>query len=134
MFHLSSLTWTADPHHRLNYTYWGKPQASQSQHEVLLAQSCLTLCDPMDCSPTGSSDHGIFQTRILQWVAISFSRGYSQPKDWTWVSFTAGRFFIVWATREAPMSTYQKVIFSFPSSKLVYYTLATLFLSTSSTQ
>ena len=44
---------------------------------VLVAQSCLTLCDPMDCSPPGSSVHGIFQARILEWVPISFSRGSS---------------------------------------------------------
>ena len=44
-----------------------------------VAQSCLTLCDPMDCSPAGSSVHGILQARILEWVAISFSRGSSQP-------------------------------------------------------
>ena len=55
----------------------------------------------MDCSPPGSSVQGIFQARTLEWVAISFSRGSSQPRDWTWVSCTAGRFFIDWATREA---------------------------------
>ena len=67
---------------------------------VLVAQSCPTLCDPMDCSPPGSSVHEIFQARILEWVAISFSRGSSQPRDWTRVSCTAGRFFTDWATRE----------------------------------
>ena len=46
-------------------------------------QSCLTLCDPMDCSPPGSSVHEIFQARILQWVAISYSRGSSWPRDQT---------------------------------------------------
>ena len=45
---------------------------------VLVTQSCLTICDPMDCSPSGYSDHGILQTRILEWIAISFSRGSSQ--------------------------------------------------------
>ena len=53
------------------------------------AQLCLTLCDPMDCNLPDSSVHGIFLTRILEWVVISFSRGSSQPKDWTlfsWVS------------------------------------------------
>ena len=45
------------------------------------AESCLTLCDPVDCSPPGSSVHGILQTRILEWVAISFSRGSSRPRD-----------------------------------------------------
>ena len=48
------------------------------------AQLCPTLCDPLDCSPAGSSVHGIFQARILEWVATSYSRGYSQPEDWTW--------------------------------------------------
>ena len=58
-----------------------------------VAQSCLTLCDPMDCSPPGSSVHGIFQARILEWVAISSSRGSFWPRDWTCVSCIAGRFF-----------------------------------------
>ena len=49
--------------------------------KVLVTQSCLTLCDLMDCSPPGSSVHGILQARILEWVAISFSRGLSQPRD-----------------------------------------------------
>ena len=48
---------------------------------VLVTQLCLTLCDPMDCSPPGSSVHGIFQARILEWVTISFHRGSSQPRD-----------------------------------------------------
>ena len=69
--------------------------------ESEVAQSCLTLCDPMDCSLPISSVHGIFQARILEWVAISFSRGSSQPRDRTWVSCIAGRRFTVWATREA---------------------------------
>ena len=46
-----------------------------------VAKSCLTLCDPMDCSPPDSSVHGILQARILEWVAVSFSRGYSQPRN-----------------------------------------------------
>ena len=49
-------------------------------------QSCLTLCDPMDCSPPGSSVHGILQARILEWVSLSSSRGSSQPRDQTQVS------------------------------------------------
>ena len=47
----------------------------------MCAQSCLTLCDPMDHSPPDSSVHGIFQARRLEWAAISFSRGTSQPRD-----------------------------------------------------
>ena len=49
----------------------------------LCAQSCPGLCNPMDCSPPGSSVHGIFQARILAWIAIFFSRGSSWPRDWT---------------------------------------------------
>ena len=55
---------------------------------VLVAQLCPTLCNPID-----SSVRGILQARVLEWVAISFSRGASQPRDQTWVSCTAGRFF-----------------------------------------
>ena len=58
--------------------------------------------DPLDCSPPGSSVHGILQARILQWVAIPFSRGSSQPRDWTQDSCITGRWFIIWTTREAP--------------------------------
>ena len=67
---------------------------------MLVAQSCLTLFDPMDCSPPGSSIHGIFQARVLEWVTISFSRGPFQLRDWIPVSCTAARHFAVWATRE----------------------------------
>ena len=67
-------------------------------------QSCLTLCDPMDCSPPGSSVHGILQARLLEWVAISSSRGSSQPGTET-VSLIppalAGRVFTASATCEA---------------------------------
>ena len=66
-----------------------------------VAQSCPTLCDPMDCSPPGSLVHGIFQAWILEWVAISFSRGSSLPRDRTQVSRVVGRRFTIWATREA---------------------------------
>ena len=62
-----------------------------------IAQSCLTLCRLMDCSSPGSSIHGIFQAGILAWVAISFSRGSSRPRDRTWVSRIAGRHFTVHA-------------------------------------
>ena len=67
---------------------------------MLVTQLCPTLCDPMDCGPPGSSVQEILQARILEWVAIPFSRGSSQPRDRTQVSLTAGRFFTVWATRE----------------------------------
>jgi len=73
------------------------PRRRESESEV--AQSCPTLCNPMDCSLPGSSVCGIFQARILEWVAISFRRS-SQPRDWTQVSRVVGRRFTVWATRE----------------------------------
>ena len=60
---------------------------------VVAAQSYPTLCDPMDCSLQGSSIHGIFQARVIEWVAISFSSGSSRPRDQTRVSFIAGRRF-----------------------------------------
>ena len=63
--------------------------------KMLVAQLCPTLCDPMDSSPPGSSVHGILQARILVWLAIPFSRGYSQPRDRTWVSCIGGRFFTI---------------------------------------
>ena len=63
---------------------------------VKVAQSCLTLCDPM-----AYTVHGILQVRILEWIAFHFSRGSSQPRNWTQVSRTAGRFFTSWTTREA---------------------------------
>ena len=62
----------------------------------LVTKSCPTLCHPMDCSWPRSSVHGIFQARTLEWVAISFSRGSSQPRVRTRVSGTAGRFFTDW--------------------------------------
>ena len=76
-----TVTWTESPVHTPN------------MYKVPVSQSCLTLYDPMDC-------HGILQA-ILEWAAFSFSRGSSQPRDRTWVSHTAGRFFTFWATREA---------------------------------
>ena len=66
--------------------------------KVLVIQSCPTLCDPTDCSLPSSSVHGILQARILEWVAIPFSRGSCRPRDWTWDSCFAGRFFTIWAT------------------------------------
>ena len=69
-------------------------------------QSYPTLCNSMDCSPPGSSVHGFLQTRIQERVAMPSSRGSSLPRDRTWVSCTAGRFFTNWATREVPESRY----------------------------
>ena len=63
---------------------------------VKVAQLCLTLCNPMDdCNLLGSSVHGILQVRILEWIVIPSSRVSFQPRDRTWVSCIAGRFFII---------------------------------------
>ena len=67
----------------------------------LVAQSCPTLCDSMDCSPPGSSVHGILQARIPEWLAIPFSGGSSPPRERTCVSCFTREFSIIWATREA---------------------------------
>ena len=72
----------------------------QKKKKSELTQSCLTLCNPMDCSWPGSSIHGILQARILEYVYISFFRGSFQPRDQTWVSCIADRLLTVWATRE----------------------------------
>ena len=76
----------------------------------------MTLCYPMDGSLPGSSVHGIFQARVLEWVAISFSRGSSPPRDRTQVFHIASRCFTLWATREA---TY--TLFFIFSSIMVYH-------------
>ena len=76
------------------------PGVSLCVPQVLVTQSCPTLCSPLECSLPGSFVHGILQARILEWVTIPFSRGSSLCRDRSLC--TAGRFFTVWATREAP--------------------------------
>ena len=76
-------------------------QKKKDNCEVLWGSHLGSLCDPMDCSPPGSSVHGILQARTLELVAIPFSRRPSRPREWTCVSQIAGRFFTVWATSKA---------------------------------
>ena len=76
------------------------PLAVMKKWKVLVLQSCLTLCNPIGCNLSGSSVHGILQTRILEWVNIPFSRRSSWPRIQTQVSCLAGTFFTVWTTRE----------------------------------
>ena len=99
-----------------NYTEWSKPERKTPiQYEVKwsevkwseVVQSCPTLCDPMDCGLPVSSIPGILQAGILEWVAISFSKRSSQPRDQTWVSHIAGRRFTIWATREVNANLWQ---------------------------
>ena len=86
-------------------TQQAKAEYHPDSLKVLVAQLSPTLCNPMDCSLRGSSVHGILQARTGEWVVILFSRGSSQPRDQTQVPCIAGRFFTIWATREAPNVT-----------------------------
>ena len=90
---------TCQSKHRRNHRWaestWGWCTGKWSE----VAQSCPTLFDPMDCNLPGSI-HGIFQVRILEWVAIAFSSVSSWPRDRTQVSRIAGRCFTIWATKE----------------------------------
>ena len=75
--------------------FWAYTLKVKVKSKSEVAQSCPTLCDPMDCSLPGSSVHGIFQARVLEWGAISFSGGSSRPRDQTWVFHIVGRRFTV---------------------------------------
>ena len=117
----SFTTWSSSPSLCSSYTDRMQSADARSIHwephwkevKVLVAQSCPTLCDPMHCSPPGSSVHGIFQVRILEWVAISFSRGSSWPKNWTRLTHIAGRCFTLWTIREAPIT--ERGVLKFPT-------------------
>ena len=85
--------WNLDTHSSILLCERAHPQGKVKESEV--TQSCPTLCNPMDCSLPGSSVHGIFQGRVLEWVAISFSRGSSQPRDQIRVSLIACRCFTI---------------------------------------
>ena len=95
----------------------------------LVAQLCPTLCDPINCSLPGSSVHGIFQARILEWVAIPLPKRSSQHRDWTQVSCITSRFFTVWATREAPFHVIFPNIFLKSPSQLMGQTWPRLSVS-----
>ena len=104
----------------LFFSYTFTPCLLASDFSFLIVKvkslSRVQLCDPMDCNLPGSSVCGIFQARILEWVAISFSRGSSRPRDWTRVSCIVGRRFTIWATREAvlfPDTSLLKITYTF---------------------
>ena len=77
------------------HSWSGNQDPIRHESESEVTQSCPTLCDPMDCSLPGSSVHGIFQVIVLEWIAISFSRGSSLPRDQTQVSRIVDRRFTV---------------------------------------
>ena len=93
-FHLSFFSFF-----HLKFLFNQYPHAVMTYHRLIsivkvkVAQSCPILCNPMDYTV-----HGILQARILEWVVFPFSRGSSQPRDWTQVSHNAGKFFTRWAT------------------------------------
>ena len=87
----------------------------ESESEV--AQLCPILWDPMDCSLPGSSVHGIFQAIVLEWIGISFSRGSSQPRDWTRVSRSVDRHFNIWATKKNDNTLLTLIHFQLSSDK-----------------
>ena len=88
--------------------YWKTPRHwwKKLKMKGLVTQSCPTLCDPMDHNPPGSSVQWILQARILEWVAIPFSRGSSHTRDQTQVSYIAREFFTAWTTRTKKMTRY----------------------------
>ena len=94
------------------WTFWHRTFEIFFEHGGgLITKLCLTLVTLMDCSLPGFSVHGVFQARILEWVAISFFRGSSWPRNRTWVSCIAGRFCTNWAKREAFLSGDQHICF-----------------------
>ena len=88
-----------------------------------VAQSCLTLCDPVDCNPLDFSVHGISQARILEWVAISFSKGSFQPRDWT--GFPAGKI-LYQLSYEGSLPHHQLFICKLALSRFALHTLKSI--------
>ena len=95
---------------------------SHKPWESEVAQSCRTLCNPMNCRLPGSSGHGIFQARVLEWVAISFSRGSYPPRDWNRVACIADSHFTIWAIRE---TNQKEAIICSPNPKFCLWKLTT---------
>ena len=94
-----------------------KERLQLSDYESEVAQSWPTLGNPMDYSLPGFSVYGILQARVLKWVAISFSRGSSHPRDWSRVSCIVGRCFTIWATREV-LSNHKAIVLGAPNFSL----------------
>ena len=94
---------------------------------MLVTQLCPALCNPMNCSPSGSFDLGILQARILEWVAISFSKGSSWPRDETWVSCNSGRLFTIWARREAFL-LFKELLLTFLGRQVYWQQITSVFV------
>ena len=89
--------------HMCVYGIWPLTSSSVWGKESEVAQLCPTLCDPMDCGLPGSSVHGIFQAKILEWDAMPSSRGSSQPWDWTYISCVSCQYWQVDSLSLAPL-------------------------------
>ena len=92
---------------------------------LFVAKSWQCFCNPVDCSPSGSSVHGISLARILEWIAISFSRRSPQPRDWTHVSCFERQILYRWINREAPLHV--KQLQSIDSMLLIFSTSSSCF-------
>ena len=101
--------------HELLATFHKTSQIQKRKKVKVRLLSCVRLCDPMDCSLPGSSVHGIFQAIVLKWIAISFSRGSSQPRGQTWVSH------IVDTLPSEPPGKYRKHVNIIPKSYLISF-------------
>ena len=118
---------------RLEHRYNDREKSMQGHNEKMMwresesevAQSCLTLCDPMDCSLPGSSIHGIFQAIVLEWIAISFSRGSSRPRDRTQVSGIVDRH-VTDVRRKWPQTSQEKKPQRKPSLSALWFFISSL--------
>ena len=99
--------------------YLSPSSNEKTESEKWKSHSHVWLCDPMDCNLPGSSVHRILQARILEWVAISFSRGSSRPRDRTQVSFIASRFFANWANNCPHMANHAQFFWLPPISPII---------------
>ena len=82
--------------------------------KLLVTLSCPAVCDPVHCSPPGSSVHEFLRVTVLEWVAVPLSRGSSRPRDGTPVSLIVDRFFTIWATREGLCGDWAPELLRFP--------------------
>ena len=109
---LTAISWSRCSHRPIyRWETGGFQSGSEPSNCISLAQneSVWLFCDPMDCSPSGSSVHGILQARILEWVFIPFSRGSSWSRDQTQASCIAGRLFTIWATNTCVTSFFNNL-------------------------
>ena len=125
----SQIRWGLSSSYQLLCFLFQFDKINKEESESEATQFCLTLCDPMDCSLPGSSIHGIFQARILEWVVISFSRRSPQPRDWTWVSCIVGRCFTIWAKQSLEKWTNPGVVIMDTPVKLVKSTVILTYVS-----